>query len=80
MAELKFIDGYPEYMCESIKRVEKTRLKRIGTLPPQMMPEEREEILNRYHPDYVPGGKRPIKIGPNREDIAPNEVVDLLEA
>ena len=80
MAELKFIGGYPEYMCESIKAVERTRPKRIGILPPQMSLKEREEILNHYHPDYAPGGKRPIKIGPNEGDIAPNEVVDLLEA
>jgi len=80
LAELKFIGGYPEYMRESIKLVERTRPERIGKLPPQMTPEEREEILSRYHPDYVPGGKRRIKIGPNRGDIAPNEVVDLLEA
>ncbi|MEA1964730.1 MAG: FAD-binding protein [Candidatus Aerophobetes bacterium] len=80
MAELKFIGGYPEYMRESIKLVEKTRPKRIGKLPPQMSPEEKEEILASYHPDYTPGGKRDIKIGPNKGDIAPNEVVDLLEA
>lgn len=80
MAELKFIGGYPEYMRESIKLVERTRPKRIGKLPPQMTPEEREKVLNRYHPDYTPGGKREIKIGPNKGDIAPNEVVDLLEA
>ena len=41
--------------------------------------EEREEVL-RIHPDYAPGGKREIRIGPNKGDIAPNEVVDLLEA
>lgn len=80
MAELRLIDGYPEYMRESIKLVERTRFQRIGKLPPQMGPEEREKILNCYHPDYAPGGKRFIKIGPNRGDIAPNEVVDLLEA
>ncbi|MCD6472068.1 FAD-binding protein [Candidatus Aerophobetes bacterium] len=67
-------------MRESIKLVERTRPKRIGKLPPQMTPEEREKVLNRYHPDYTPGGKREIKIGPNKGDIAPNEVVDLLEA
>lgn len=80
MAELKFIDGYPEYMRESIKLVEKTRPERIGKLYPQMTPEERKKILNLCHPDYAPGGKRPISIGQNRGDIAPNEVVDLLEA
>ncbi len=80
MEELKFIGGYPEYMRESIKRVEKTRQQRIGKLPPQMTPKEREEVLNLCHPDYAPGGKRPISIGQNKGDIAPNAVADLLEA
>ena len=80
MAELKFINGYPEYMRESIKRVEKTRPKRIGKLLPQMTPQEREDILNLCHPDYAPGGKRKLKIGPNSGDTMPNEVADLLEA
>ena len=52
MEELKFIGGYPEYMRESIKLVEKTRSGRIGKLLPQMTSEEREEILNLCHPDY----------------------------
>ncbi len=80
MAELKFIGGYPEYMRASIKLVENTRAKRIGKLLPQMTPQEREDILNLCHPDYAPGGKRTLKIGPNRGDIIPNEVADLIEA
>ncbi len=78
--EMKYIRGYPEYMRESIALVEKTREKRAGKLPPQMTMDGREEVLNLCHPDYAPGGKRAISIGPNEGDIAPNEVVDLLEA
>jgi succinate dehydrogenase/fumarate reductase flavoprotein subunit len=80
MAELKFIEGYPESMRASITRVVETRPRRIGKLPPQMTPKEREEILELCHPDYAPGGKRTVKIGPNRGDLMPNEVADLLEA
>ena len=80
MVELKFIDGYPEYMRASIAGVERTRSKRIGELLPQMTPQEREDILNLCHPDYAPGGKRTLKIGPNRGDIVPNEVANLFEA
>ncbi|MCD6117171.1 FAD-binding protein [bacterium] len=80
MAELKFIGGYPTYMRESIKMVEKTRAGRIGKLLDQMTPQEREDILNLCHPDYAPGGKRELKIGPNKGEIVPNEVADLLEA
>jgi succinate dehydrogenase/fumarate reductase flavoprotein subunit len=80
MAELKFIEGYPQDMRDSIARVVKTRSRRIGKLPPQMTPREREEILHLCHPDYAPGGKRTVKVGPNRGDLMPNEVADLLEA
>jgi len=77
---LKLIDGYPEYMRESIEKVEKTRPRRLKETFRKMTLEEREEVLNKYHPDYRPGGKREIKVGPNKGDVAPNEVVDLLEA
>ena len=80
MEELKLVGGYPEYMRDSIRLVEKTRRDRIGKLPPQMTPEERNEILNLCHPDYAPGGKRAISLGQNKGDIAPNVLVDLLEA
>jgi succinate dehydrogenase/fumarate reductase flavoprotein subunit len=80
MEELKLIDGYPEYMHESIKKVEKTRAERRGKLYPQLTPKGREDVLNLCHPDYAPGGKRAIKFGKNRGKIAPNEVVDLLES
>jgi succinate dehydrogenase/fumarate reductase flavoprotein subunit len=73
MAELKFIEGYPESMRASITRVVETRPRRIGKLPPQMTPKEREEILELCHPDYAPGGKRTVKIGPNRGDLMPIE-------
>lgn len=78
--EYKLIGGYPEYMRESIRKVEDTRQSRIGKLPSAMTDKEREEVLNLCHPDYAPGGKREIKFGLNKGDIAPNEVVDLIEA
>lgn len=77
--ELKFIEGFPEYMYNLIKRVEQTRPRRKDYTPKPMTPQEREEVL-KIHPDYAPGGKREIPIGPNKGDVAPNEVVDLLEA
>jgi len=79
MAEIKFIRGYPEYMCKLINIVNKTRTKRKDYNPPAMSKEEKEEVL-KLHPDYAPGGKRKILIGQNKGDIGPNEVVDLLEA
>jgi len=80
MAELKFIGGYPEYMRKLIDNVNKTRSQRKDYTPKAMSMAEREEVLKLCHPDYAPGGKRQISIGPNTGDLAPNEVVDLLEA
>lgn len=80
MAELKFIEGYPEYMYELMHVVHKTRAARAKEQPTAMTPAEREEVLNLCHPDFAPGGKREISIGPNKGDIGPREVVDLLEA
>jgi succinate dehydrogenase/fumarate reductase flavoprotein subunit len=79
MSEIKFIEGYPEYMRKLINIVNKTRMKRKDYNPPAMSKEEREEVL-KLHPDYAAGGKRKISIGQNKGDIGPNEVVDLLEA
>jgi len=79
MAELKFIGGYPEYMRKLIDVVNKTRQQRKDYTPKAMTMQERDEVL-KVHPDYAPGGKRVISIGPNKGDTAPNEVADLLEA
>jgi succinate dehydrogenase/fumarate reductase flavoprotein subunit len=79
MAEMKYIEGYPEYMRELISVIHKTRRTRKDYTPPAMTKEEQDEVL-KLHPDYAPGGKRKISIGPNTGDMGPTEVVDLLEA
>ncbi len=72
--------AYPDYMRRSIEVVEETRDSRIGKEFPRMTPEEREEVLREYHPDYREGAKRRLRIGPNKGDLMPHEVADLLEA
>lgn len=79
MAELKFIGGYPEYMRKLIDIVNSTRAQRKDVTPEAMTMEQRDEVL-KVHPDYAPGGKRAIGLGPNKGDMAANEVADLLEA
>jgi succinate dehydrogenase/fumarate reductase flavoprotein subunit len=79
MAELKFIGGYPEHMRQFIDVVNQTRPKRKDYTPEAMTMQERDEVL-KVHPDYAPGGKRAISIGPNKGDMAPHELADLLEA
>ncbi|MEM2127361.1 MAG: FAD-binding protein [Candidatus Bathyarchaeia archaeon] len=74
------MSGYPEYMRESISLVEETRRERVGRSFPFMSMEERRRILEEWHPDYKPGTKRPLMIGPSRGMIVPHEVADILEA
>lgn len=80
MKKTEIIKGYLGYMRESIEAVEKTREKRLKETFPLMSLEEREEILKKFHPDYKEEAKRPVKVGPNKGDLMPHEVADLLEA
>ena len=80
MSKLKIVRGYPEYMLETIETVENTRDRRLKETFQLMRLEEREEILKKFHPDYKKEAKRPIKVGPNKGDLMPHEVADLLEA
>ncbi len=71
--------SYTPEMRESIRKVEATRQRRLKETHPRMPPKEQEEILKRFHPDYVEGGMRELLVGPNRGDRTPNELADLLE-
>jgi len=80
MTTAKLEDGYPPYMRESIGKVEESRPRRMKEECKRIPLEQREELLKKFHPDYRPGTKRAIRVGPNTGDIAPNEFVDLIEA
>lgn len=79
------MSGYPESLRESIKLVEKTRPARVerakrGEIFKPLSMEERKEVLSKYHPDYMEGTKRIVKVGPDKGELFPNELADLLEA
>ncbi len=77
---------YPDYMRESIRKVEATRQKRLELAKAglqvfhPMTEEEREDILTRFHPDYTPDARREIRVGPNKGEKLTSKVVDILEA
>ena len=71
---------FTESMLESIKKVEATRAERMGMEPRRMSAEEKDELLKKHHPDYRPEGFKEIKIGPNKGQKAPCELVDLLHS
>ncbi len=71
---------YTAGMRDLIQRVEKTRPSRLGQEYKRMTPEERQEVLERFHPDYIKEGFFEIAIGPNRGYRAPRELVALLHS
>lgn len=72
--------GYPREMQESIKRLEATRPFRLRQEIPRLTPEEKNRLLEQFHPDFRPDGMRPVRVGPNKGQRMQNELVDLLEA
>ncbi|MCK5760348.1 MAG: FAD-binding protein [Candidatus Delongbacteria bacterium] len=77
---------YPEYMQESIKKVESTRpdrldiARRLGKMIyPGMNEEERKDVLNENHPDYKADARREVKVGPDKGEILTTEIADMLE-
>jgi len=77
---------YPEYMRKSIRKVEKTRPERLKlarsdkTIFPMMSAEERQEVLDNFHPDYKKDARKKVRIGPNKGESITTKVVDQLEA
>ena len=73
-------EGYPDYMLKSIKLVEEKRERNMAKPVKPMSMKDREEILSKYHPDYMKGTKRELKVGRDKGTILYNGIVDLLEA
>jgi succinate dehydrogenase/fumarate reductase flavoprotein subunit len=77
---------YPAYMNESLEKVARSRPERFELAKsgkpvyPPMSAEEREDVLNKFHPDYKPDSKRKLGVGPNKGDLISTEVADMLEA
>jgi succinate dehydrogenase/fumarate reductase flavoprotein subunit len=71
---------YTSEMQESLTRVEASRSRRLNERFPALSPDERQSILRKFHPDYIADAMRPLRVGPNKGDKAPNELADLLEA
>jgi len=77
---------YPEYMRDSLKLVDETRQKRLELeksgkpVFAPMTAEERDDVLNKFHPDYKKESRRVIHIGPNKGEEITTEVADILES
>jgi succinate dehydrogenase/fumarate reductase flavoprotein subunit len=74
------MSGYPEYMQESLKLVENSRQSRVDKALPEMTAEEKENILQEWHPDFKMDQKRILSIGPNKGMLMPHKLADNLES
>ena len=77
--------SFPDQMLQLIKKVEATRPERIeqvkqGKYFPMLSLEEGKVLLEKFHPDYIKGAKRELKVGKSKGSLVPNEVADLVEA
>jgi succinate dehydrogenase / fumarate reductase flavoprotein subunit len=73
------MSGYPPEMQESIKNVESTRARRVGETFEAMSLEERERILNAFHPDYKEETFQAARVGVSKGQRMPIELARVLE-
>ena len=67
-------------MMKSIKLVEEKRENNMSSPVKPMSMKEREQVLGKYHPDYMKNTKRKLKVGIDKGKLLYNGIVDLLEA
>lgn len=77
--------GYPQELMDVIKRVEKTRPARVarkkaGEEFPALTLEQRQDRLEKYHPDFRSGALREVKVGPSKGYALAQEIADTFEA
>jgi succinate dehydrogenase / fumarate reductase flavoprotein subunit len=66
-------------MLDSIAKVEASRQARFSETFPRMSPQERDDVLHKFHPDFIPEAMRAIRLGVNTGDRTPHEMADVLE-
>lgn len=71
---------YTESMKESIKKLEATRPERTKQEIPLLSAEDRQKLLEEFHPDFKKGSMRALQVGPSKGDKTPHEFADLFEA
>jgi len=76
---------YTPDLKKLIEVVEKTRPERVTRKQnnqefPAIPVAQREDILKKFHPDFISGTRREIKVGPSKGYSISNEYIDILEA
>ena len=72
--------AYPESMQPSIEKLNATRQFRMTQQIPLLPPDQKQALLEGFHPDYKKGTMRELLLGPNKGDKTPHELANLFEA
>ncbi|MCI1208660.1 MAG: FAD-binding protein [Treponema sp.] len=70
---------YTGEMLESAKKVAKNREKNAALEPQRMTADEKDKVLEEFHPDHIKSQFTELKIGPNKGERAPLELADILQ-
>lgn len=71
---------YSSEFQESLKAVEAAREENIKYEPTRMTAKEKDDLLAAYHPDYKKDEFSELKIGPNKSEVVPHELCEMLQA
>jgi hypothetical protein len=72
--------NYSADMRRSIDKVAANRTGRMKQSFPKLTPEEKKQLLTKFHPDYKLGTTRKLLVGPNRGEPVVNELGDIVES
>ncbi|MEN9978811.1 MAG: FAD-binding protein, partial [candidate division WOR-3 bacterium] len=71
--------SYPSPLQELVQRVNQTREQRLKQNFPRLSAEEKQALLEQFHPDYRTDTFTTIQVGPNAGDRTPRELASLIE-
>ncbi len=71
---------YSSEFQESLKAVEAAREENIKYEPVRMTAQEKDDLLAAYHPDYKKKEFSKLEIGPNKGEVVPHELCEMLQA
>ncbi len=72
--------SYPHCMQESLAQLDATREQRLHRLHPELTFDVKAALLQKFHPDFNPDVKRPLRVGCQSGVYVAQEVANLLES
>lgn len=71
--------NYTQEQLDSMKKVEASREQRVGAELRRMTAEEKQTLLQNFHPDYIESAYETLQVGVNKGDKVLHELAGLLQ-